>query len=211
MDNAGMKIFPSINNHQRPAIAACLFALGLALLAPPAEAKSRNGYVTQNLNLRAGPDEGYPPVKLIRERESVIISGCLDDLKWCEVQSGKDSGWVSAYYLRTYGGQKVVTIVESDERDSVRVIIYEPRNYWNRHYQDKPFYKDRDRWVKEDDKGKNNTGPASGKTPHNWSKNPRPQETEDKPSKEKAQPSLFDTMKKEKGYNPLCGMNDPNC
>jgi uncharacterized protein YraI len=42
------------------------------------------GYVTTNLNQRAGPGTQYPPLQVIPSRSQVLINGCLPDFSWCE-------------------------------------------------------------------------------------------------------------------------------
>ena len=55
--------------------------LGLGFLAPLA-AVAADGFVTGNVNLRAGPATDYPRIALLRAGTPVSIQGCVDGWTW---------------------------------------------------------------------------------------------------------------------------------
>lgn len=63
-----------------------LASLSVASLAFPALAQAQaDGYVTGNVDLRAGPDLGYPLIALIPAGTEVSVQGCTDGWEWCDV------------------------------------------------------------------------------------------------------------------------------
>lgn len=122
-------------------------ALGFSLFAATA-AFAGQGYVTINVNLRAGPDAGYPDVAMLHAGTSVAIEGCVDGWSWCDVAYGDARGWVPANYLQQdYQGQRVL-IPEYGVRIGVPVISFVFGSYWDSYYRDRSWYGSRERWSR---------------------------------------------------------------
>ena len=124
-----------------------LFALvlaGAALL--PGLAGAATAIATTNVNLRAGPSTAYPPVNVVRGGEAVRVYGCLANRAWCDVDFYGQRGWMSSNYLayvrdgRRYTGERVVGTIGAP------VVTYSFGRYWDDHYRDRDFYRDRRRW-----------------------------------------------------------------
>ena len=121
--------------------------LGLALSAS-ASAYAYDGYVTGNVNLRAGPDSSYPTVAQLRSGTEVAIEGCVDDWTWCDVADGDDRGWVSGDFLQEeYDGRRV-RIHEYGVRIGIPVVSFVFGSYWDDHYRSRSWYHDRDRYSR---------------------------------------------------------------
>lgn len=122
-------------------------ALGLSFLATTA-AIAGEGYVTTNVNLRAGPDTGYPDVATLYAGTSVAIEGCVDGWSWCDVAYGDSRGWVPANYLQQeYQGQRVL-VPEYGVRIGIPVISFVFGSYWDSYYRGRSWYGNRERWSR---------------------------------------------------------------
>jgi uncharacterized protein YraI len=121
-------------------------ALGLSLFAAPALA-AYEGYITDDVTLRAGPDEGYPVVGVLYAGTGVGIYGCVDGWSWCDVDTPDGRGWVRGDFLQEeYQGRRV-WIYDYGPRIGIPFITFEFGSYWNSHYRDRSWYRDRDRYV----------------------------------------------------------------
>src|SRR5579871_639081 len=76
-------------------LAAICLCLGLSSTAFAA-----NGYVVETVNLRAGPDVGYPRITQLHAGTAVSIQGCIDGFAWCDVIAYGERGWVDGYFLQ---------------------------------------------------------------------------------------------------------------
>ena len=65
-----------------------------------ASALAADGYLTGDVNLRAGPDPGYPSVAMLSAGTEVAIQGCVDGWSWCDVAVGDNRGWVAGDFLQ---------------------------------------------------------------------------------------------------------------
>lgn len=121
--------------------ALCLFAC----IAAPAMAA--DGFVTGNVNLRAGPDTEYPIITVVPLGTNVSIQGCTEGFGWCDVVTMGTRGWVSGGYIQyTYQDQRVV-VQDYGARIGIPVISFVIGSYWSSYYQDRPFYRQRDYWY----------------------------------------------------------------
>jgi uncharacterized protein YraI len=122
------------------------YALALfACLALPAFAA--DGYVTGNVNLRAGPDTQYPVVTVVPLGTAVSIQGCTEGWEWCDVVTMGTRGWVSGGYVQyTYQDQRVI-VRDNGARVGIPIISFVIGAYWGSYYSDRPFYRQRDYWY----------------------------------------------------------------
>ncbi len=125
-------------------VTAAALALGAAVLVS-APANAVPGYATDRLDVKAGPDYDYPTVAYVRNNTRIEINGCLRDWSWCDVTTPRGRGWVI--------GDDIVA-----ERNGRRVAYGMPwgvptftfsvGTYWDAHYRNRGFYRDRDNWNK---------------------------------------------------------------
>lgn len=125
-----------------------IFALGAAFVAVlPGLAAAATAYSTANVNMRSGPSTQYPPVLVIPAGERVDIQGCMQTANWCDVAYAGYRGWVSGSYLQTTYSQRRVYVDPQYYRPlGIPSITFSVGSYWDRHYRDRDFYRDRDRW-----------------------------------------------------------------
>src|SRR5258708_9398761 len=76
-----------------------LCAAMLSLLCVSA-ASAIEGYVIGDVELRAGPDPGYPAVAMLSDGTPGAILGCVGNWSWCDVATSIDPGWVPAGFLQ---------------------------------------------------------------------------------------------------------------
>lgn len=123
----------------------CASILGITLCTG-ASAFAADGYVTGNVNLRAGPDIGYPSVDMLPAGTEVAIYGCVDGWSWCDVSTGDDRGWVAGSFLQEeYEGRRVY-IADYGVRIGVPIVSFVFGTYWADHYRGRSWYGNRDRW-----------------------------------------------------------------
>jgi uncharacterized protein YraI len=123
--------------------------LGLVLLLPtqsPAQVMvtqqfpMTQAFTTQNVNLRAGPDRGFPLVSWLPGGTPVNVFGCLNGWRWCDVGVGFNRGWVYGRFLSMpFGGQQVL-IMNSGPRIGVPVVTFSVGSYWGAHYRNRPWF-----------------------------------------------------------------------
>ncbi|MEY9781137.1 uncharacterized protein YraI [Sinorhizobium fredii] len=126
-------------------------ATGMLLLAP-AIAQAAEGFATANVNMRAGPSTAYPAITVIPAGESIEIYGCLADVPWCDVEFYDGRGWVHGRYIQALYQQRRVYVGPRYYRPlGIPVVVFSFSSYWDRHYRDYDFYRDRDRWRRGPD------------------------------------------------------------
>jgi uncharacterized protein YraI len=129
--------------HALPAV-----ALGAAFVfAAPmqAEAQERARVVT-DLNMRAGPGTNFPVVNVLNRGRTVHVHGCVRNFTWCDVTARGNRGWVSARYLehdRT--GDRLIGVAPVIGLPTITFGF----GYWDHHYRDRHFYRDRHRWERD--------------------------------------------------------------
>lgn len=108
-----------------------------------------NGYMVRRSWLRAGPDHDYPVLRRLAYGTQVSVYGCLRDWSWCDVSYQRDRGWVPGRDVASnYQGRRrsIGTIAPYL---GVAIISFAFGSYWDNHYRDRSFYRERDRWERQ--------------------------------------------------------------
>lgn len=122
------------------AAAAVLLALGGSAVA------QQRGFVTTDVNLRAGPGTAYPVVVILEGGTPLGIYGCIDDYSWCDVDWRGNRGWIAAQYLGyEYRGRRV-DFYEYAPTIGVPIVAFSFGDYWGRNYRGRSWYSNYDRW-----------------------------------------------------------------
>ena len=125
----------------------CFTTLGLSLFALPS-AFGADGYVTGNVNLRAGPDSSYPSVVMLPAGAEVAIQGCVDGWSWCDVAAGNERGWVAGNFLQEeYQGQRVL-VPQYGVQIGIPVVSFVFGTYWDDNYRNRSWYGNREHWSR---------------------------------------------------------------
>jgi uncharacterized protein YraI len=193
-----------------------LILISFFMMLMPWKAMAADAFAVTSLHMRAGPHSGLPVISTLQRNERVELLGCVDGYQWCEVRTSYDEyGWVSSNYLRLVSGTTAYGIIDPNGYGRTRIIIYKPRDYWDRHYRNKNFYRDRDRWFRDDDRGHSH---GNGNHDHDYDDEddhhghhggpprPRPEPVKETPPKYQKM-----EMPKKSGYNPLCRMGQSSC
>jgi len=125
-----------------------VLSLAAASFAAPALAHAADGYVTGNVNLRAGPDSGYPLISVIPAGTGVSVQGCTQDWEWCDVIAYGNRGWVAGNYVEYVYQSRPVLLPSYAARIGIPIISFSIGNYWDRHYRTRPFYNQRNVWYR---------------------------------------------------------------
>ena len=124
-----------------------VLSLAAASLAFPVLAHAADGYVTGNVNLRAGPDPGYPLIDLIPAGTEVDVLGCTDGWEWCDVIAYGNRGWVAGNYVEYFYQDRPVLLPAYGAQIGIPIITFVISTYWDSHYRGRPFYRERERWY----------------------------------------------------------------
>jgi uncharacterized protein YraI len=124
----------------RTASLIALAALTMVLAPRTATAQEIAYSVPGTTNVRAGPGVEYPVVARVRGGVEIYVYGCLSDRAWCDVRVFETRGWMSARRLEfVYGGSRVL-VPEYYAYFGAPYISFD-FGYWDRYYEDRPFYR----------------------------------------------------------------------
>jgi uncharacterized protein YraI len=123
---------------------AALFA---ATLLPAAASAAAPGYVTTNLNVRAGPGTQFPAVAVFPAGSQLTVIGCTQNFGWCDVSGRGVRGWVSGAYLEILHERRRVR-PRHGVTYGLPVITFSIGRYWDDHYRGRGWYRDRSRYER---------------------------------------------------------------
>jgi len=120
--------------------------LALTVLASGAQAQ-QTAQARFDVNLRAGPNQGFPVVSALYAGTVFTVLGCLGDFSWCDVQAPPHRGWVLANDLMVVepnGNQAALNVAGAVIGIGVTTFIL--NNYWREHYYNRPWYGQSSYW-----------------------------------------------------------------
>jgi uncharacterized protein YraI len=121
--------------------------LGVSLLALTGISAAENAFTTHSATLYAGPDDSYPPVADLDADSPLEVMGCLDDWSWCDVAFEDYRGWVySPDIAYVYEGGYVPLYTYAPSL-GIPVVEFTIGGYWDRYYQGRPWYDQREEWI----------------------------------------------------------------
>jgi uncharacterized protein YraI len=125
-----------------------LWSLAAALMMiVPAASFAADGYVITNVNMRAGPDPGYPIVQVLPVNSWISVQGCTTGWEWCDVISGPNRGWVAGTYIAYMYNSQPVYVADYGAQIGIPIVPFVIGTYWASYYANRPFYRDRARWY----------------------------------------------------------------
>ncbi len=123
----------------------CLASLSLAF---PVFAFAADAYVTGNVNMRAGPDTGYPLIDQIPAGAEVDVQGCTQGWEWCDVISYNNRGWVAGNYIEYEYQDQPVLLPSYGAQIGIPIVSFVIGTYWDNYYRNRPFYRQRSTWYR---------------------------------------------------------------
>ncbi len=126
---------------------ASIFAGALLVLAA-GPALAAKAFTTDAVHMFAGPGDNFPQVMRLSSGRAITIHGCVANYNWCDVEWRGNRGWVMGGAL-TLAYQDASTSV-SDLGRSLNIpnVSFDVRSYWEKNYQTRPWYADRDDWYR---------------------------------------------------------------
>ncbi|MCM2250768.1 MAG: SH3 domain-containing protein [Ramlibacter sp.] len=124
-----------------------LLAMLLPALVFAAQAQGQAAFTAKQANLRAGPGPEYPLVAVLPAGDPVAIQGCLAGYTWCDVLAGPGRGWVYAGNINAAFQNDTVLVLSHGAAMGVPVLAFVLDDYWSLHYQDRPWYGQRQRRI----------------------------------------------------------------
>ena len=118
----------------------------LAATVLVASAAAQQAYTTRQVNLRAGPDRGYPQVAYVRAGQSVDVNGCIDDYRWCDITAGPNRGWAYSKFIEYPYQDRRVLIYDNGPTLALPIVSFILGSYWNDNYRNRPWYGQQDNW-----------------------------------------------------------------
>ena len=124
-------------------------AVASLLLAVPLAAYAADGYVTGNVNMRAGPDVGYPLVDQLPAGTGVSVQGCTSGWEWCDVISSSSGsrGWVAGNFIQYQYQNQPVVLPTYGAQIGIPIVSFVIATYWNNYYRNRSFYSQRNSWY----------------------------------------------------------------
>lgn len=100
-----------------------LAVAGGALLATAAIAAADTlATATTDLNVRSGPGSQYPVIGTVDAGDTTMIKGCIQQSKWCAVDTKGKNGYVYSDYLTAdLGGSRVIVTKRPANSDIVYI------------------------------------------------------------------------------------------
>jgi uncharacterized protein YraI len=133
------------------AAGAAIFAMTMVPTMASATTPAR---VVTDLNVRAGPGTQYPAVSVFPRNSRVTVIGCTRGITWCDVSGRGVRGWVSARFLEmTHRGDRLIGPAYGASI-GLPIISFQIGSYWDHHYRDRSWYRDRSRWDPHWDRGR---------------------------------------------------------
>ena len=111
-----------------------------------ASAAAQQAYTTRQVNLRAGPDRGYPQVAYVGAGQSVYVNGCINDYRWCDITAGPNRGWAYAKFIEYPYQNRRVVIYDNGATLALPIVNFILGSYWNDNYRNRPWYGQQNNW-----------------------------------------------------------------
>jgi uncharacterized protein YraI len=121
---------------------------GTLLLTLCGSALAHNAVITSSVDVYAGPDDSYPPVAQLEPDTPVQVYGCLDDWSWCDVSFEDNRGWVYAPDITYAYEGGYVPLYSYAPALGIPVIVFSINDYWGRYYHSRPWYGQREEWIR---------------------------------------------------------------
>jgi uncharacterized protein YraI len=126
-----------------------VFFLGLlaAAASAPLAAQAQQAFTAQTAHLRAGPAQDYPVVAILGQGFPVDVQGCVPSYTWCDVIAGPNRGWLWAGNISYAYQNSYVPLLNYGPAIGIGILAFGVDDYWGHYYRDRPWFRQRDRWI----------------------------------------------------------------
>lgn len=128
-------------------------AVAAAMMVPTVASAATAAIVTTDLNMRTGPGTRYQAFTTIPVGGRVTVYGCATGYNWCDISWAGNRGWVSGKYLAYREGSSSYydrPMSSVGVYVGVPVIGFDLYSYHDRYYRGRPWYRNHDRWDRDD-------------------------------------------------------------
>jgi len=115
---------------------------------------SVNGTMLRRSWILAGPGWRYPHIALAPARGRVAIHACLPSRNWCDISFRGARGWVAGSQVAVMLGGRRQTAALMGRQAGIASSNFVIGIYWDDHYRNQTFYRDRARWQRGDGRGR---------------------------------------------------------
>lgn len=123
-------------------VSLCVLVLSLSMVGA---ASAVEAYTIGTTSLRTGPDFGFPRIERVGAGTLVDVFGCIDGYRWCDVDVEGERGWILGQQLEfTYLG-RTGPVDEFAPLLGLMILNFSLHDYWDQHYQNRPWYTERNR------------------------------------------------------------------
>lgn len=122
-------------------LSLAVLALAMAVQTPAARALVAT--VMTTVHLRAGPSMFYPTVAMLGPGSTVQVFGCEQGFNWCDVQIGRNRGWVDAAFLQAPSASGPVIIANNPVVLGIPTAPFVFNTYWGNYYRGRPWWVNR--------------------------------------------------------------------
>jgi uncharacterized protein YraI len=145
---------------------SCLrLSVGAFLITLSFAAMGENAETSEPASVRAGPDSSYPEVAQLDADTPIQVMGCLDDWSWCDVAFDGNRGWLYSPDITYQYQGGYVPLYSYAPGLGVPVLSFSLDSYWGNHYHDRPWYAQRDEWVRRPIHHQRPPGPPPSSSP----------------------------------------------
>jgi uncharacterized protein YraI len=126
----------------------CTVFAALWLGLPPLAAFAYEAFAAKDVHLRAGPARDYPVVAILPPGTLLDVQGCLPDYSWCDVIALGERGWIYAANIESVYQGTPVPLIDYGPVFGIAVFGFVLGDYWDHHYHGRPWFRDRDDWIR---------------------------------------------------------------
>jgi len=124
------------------------FVAAMLLGALPLAASAYEAFAAKDVHLRAGPARDYPVVAILPAGTPFDVQGCLPNYSWCDVIAVGERGWVYAANIESMYQGAPVPLLDYGPVLGIAVFGFLLGDYWDHWYRGRPWYGDRDQWIR---------------------------------------------------------------
>ncbi len=76
------------------------------------------------------------------------MQGCTDGWEWCDVIAYDNRGWVAGNFVEYEYQDRPVLLPAYGAQIGIPIVTFVIGSYWDNHYRNRPFYRERSRWYR---------------------------------------------------------------